>query len=492
MTRTRRDVWNLTDAEGEWPEVLLAYEKAVVLLRAGDTGPGRPTHPLGWRFIAAMHGLAGPNGRPDTSNPLWCMCQHGSWFFFPWHRMYLRAFELIVQDVLQDADWSLPYWYSVDPDNRATSILPPAFRDTTKQLFVQQRSSPANGGAPLPDFSNSLLQALEADDFSTPAGTSTFGGGERADPSFNAPEVGLLEGAPHGGVHVFVGDDFDANGDPIRQGWMGHPYTAAQDPIFWLHHANIDRLWQVWLDLDPAHREPTGDLAWMDTEFSFPRVGGGVHTWKVADVLDTESLGYNYESTAPPSAVAPAPVAGGPETGLAEAIVPEARRPQVIGATRDVPLASREAVDVELAAPDFGPEGGEEAAETSGRPSRVFLRIEGVTGSRAAPVYEVYLNVPPEEEPTEHPELRAGYFSTFGMVEASERNELHDGSGVSAVFDVTRIRDMLEEQDRWDPNHVQVSFSPVIPVPPAGEAVPVAAAEAPADLRASQVSVVVT
>jgi tyrosinase len=33
--------------------------------------------------------------------------------------------------------------------------------------------------------------------------------------------------------------------------------TAARDPIFWLHHANIDRLWEAWLALED-HANPTG------------------------------------------------------------------------------------------------------------------------------------------------------------------------------------------------------------------------------------------
>jgi tyrosinase len=101
-------------------------------------------------------------------------------------------------------------------------------------------------------------------------------------------------------------------------------YTAALDPIFWLHHANVDRLWQMWLDLDPAHRNLTDDQAWLDTEFSFPRVGGGLETWKVGDVLDTASLGCNYESTAAPSAVIPVgpPVEGGPDIGLGRSSCP--------------------------------------------------------------------------------------------------------------------------------------------------------------------------
>jgi tyrosinase len=494
MIRTREDVWTLTRAEGDRPAVLVAYERAVGRLRALDPATGPPSNPLGWRFLAAMHGLAAPNGAPDTSNDLWSNCQHGSWYFLPWHRMYLMAFESIIQDVLEDDQWSLPYWYAIDPDDADKAILPPAFRDGATNLFTDQRSVPANAGAPLPDLSQSVIDALDANGFSTPDGISTFGGGERSTPSFNGDESGLLEDAPHGAVHVLVGNDYDQSGNLVRGGWMGSFYTAGLDPVFWLHHANIDRLWQVWLDQDPDHLNPTGDPAWLDTEFSFPKVGGGLQTWSIGEVLDEASIGYKYESTAAPSGVAPpvaAPVDGGPDIGLGEVSVPEPLPPQVIGAALDVPLATAEAVDVALAQPaDLSFAAGADAPAGDGR---VYLRVEGVTGTAAAPVYEIHLNVPPGEAPTEHPELRAGYFSTFGLTESSQRNQLHDGSGLTTVFDVTAVRDVLDQQGRWDPDRLQVSFSPVTPVVVEDAAGVEGAPEArPSDLRAGQIAVVVT
>jgi tyrosinase len=486
MTRIREDVWTVTRAEGDWPAVLDAYEKAVRILLDRDPENGKPSEPLGWRFLAAMHGIARADGiTPDTSNPLWSKCQHGSWFFLAWHRMYLRAFELAIQDALKDDEWSLPYWYAIDPTDADKSILPPAFRDSSRKLHTTHRSAPANGGRRLPDFAPSLIDALDADRFSTADGISTFGGGERSTPSFNGGERGLLEGTPHGAVHRFVGDDFDSQGNTVRRGWMGSFFTAGLDPVFWLHHANIDRLWQVWLELDPANQHPAGDPAWRDTEFSFPRVGGGVHTWRVGDVLTTEAIGYKYADTTAPPGVAP-PVALPADVGLGEA-VPEPLPPQVIGTAQDVPLATTEAVLVPLSEPaDLGPALGEaEDADSSGR---VYLRIEGVTGTAGAPVYAIHLNVPEGEPPAEHPELRAGSFSTFGLVESSRRDDVHDGSGITSVYDITHVRDELERQGRWDPGKLEVSFTPVVPVEP----LEVEEAEVQvSDLRAGQIAVIV-
>jgi len=41
----------------------------------------------------------------------------------------------------------------------------------------------------------------------------------------------------HGGGHLGVGDDL---------GIMGNVYSSAGDPSFYLHHANLDRLWNKW------------------------------------------------------------------------------------------------------------------------------------------------------------------------------------------------------------------------------------------------------
>ena len=53
-------------------------------------------------------------------------------------------------------------------------------------------------------------------------------------------------------------------------GLMTDPNTAALDPIFWLHHANIDRLWEVWNiggGAKPDHQR------WLDRSFPLRDAG---------------------------------------------------------------------------------------------------------------------------------------------------------------------------------------------------------------------------
>src|SRR5262249_50180604 len=71
--------------------------------------------------------------------------------------------------------------------------------------------------------------------------------------------------------------------------------TAALDPVFYAHHANIDRLWEAWRS-NPLHRasEPT-DPEFLDRRFAFPWLDRTVITLSVADALDTSRLGYAYD-----------------------------------------------------------------------------------------------------------------------------------------------------------------------------------------------------
>jgi tyrosinase len=484
------DVWRRTRSEGDWPTVLKAYEHAVGLLRKLDPPSGRPTNPMSWSYLAALHGRLRDDGRVDRGNPAWNQCQHGSWFFLPWHRMYLLAFEAIVQHTLKDEHWSLPYWYSLDPDHPKTSVLPPAFRDTKagNNLFTKHRSQVANGGHQLPPIADTVVAALEAEHFSTAHGITSFGSGERSRPSFDGHETGLLEDTPHGGVHVLVGNDYDAHGNLVNAGWMGSLYQAAQDPIFWLHHANIDRMWEVWLRADATHQDPpAADKAWLKSSFSFPAPNKKTVTWKISEVLETAALGYVYEKTDAPSTFTPATAAEQldrdatrPSVSLSPAEPPA---PQTIGAVRDVPLASAEPTVVQLnVPPDLDETHSDFAAHR--RPPRYYLRLERMKGAAAAPIYDVYVNLPAGE--AEHPELRVGRIATFGLAEASRRG----GPGLTKVLEITRVRAQLIADRRWDQDHLGVSFRPVVAALPAGDATRSDADTTPADVRAEQVSVV--
>ncbi|MGH3426206.1 MAG: tyrosinase family protein, partial [Mycobacteriales bacterium] len=104
----RRDVWSL-GASGSWDPITTGYAQAVAAMKA------RPvTDPTSWAYQAAMHATYA-DAPPGA---VWNQCQHASWYFLSWHRMYLYYFERIARKAVAaeggPADWALPYWnYSV-------------------------------------------------------------------------------------------------------------------------------------------------------------------------------------------------------------------------------------------------------------------------------------------------------------------------------------------------------------------------------------------
>ena len=97
MSHTRKNAWQLG---GDWADPILWYARGVKAMKARKLNEG-----TGWRFYGAIHGIdrdlwtqygisarrirrrAMPTSRPFGP------CQHGSWYFLPWHRGYLIAFE---------------------------------------------------------------------------------------------------------------------------------------------------------------------------------------------------------------------------------------------------------------------------------------------------------------------------------------------------------------------------------------------------------------
>jgi tyrosinase len=75
-----------------------------------------------------------------------------------------------------------------------------------------------------------------------------------------------MEGNPHGSAHVIVGGS-----TPGAAGWLSNLTLAVRDPLFFMLHANVDRLWAVWQRQN--NRYSTTSTASYSPLGSFP--GGG-------------------------------------------------------------------------------------------------------------------------------------------------------------------------------------------------------------------------
>ncbi|MFN7971266.1 MAG: tyrosinase family protein [Acidobacteriota bacterium] len=80
--------------------------------------------------------------------------------------------------------------------------------------------------------------------------------------------------AIHGQVHIWVGGDMATGGSPA-------------DPVFWLHHAMVDKLWADWQRANPGSSFDPPNIA--ETLMPAPLIS---HT--VGQVVSTKTLRYVY------------------------------------------------------------------------------------------------------------------------------------------------------------------------------------------------------
>lgn len=483
-TYTRRNVYDLG---GDWADPILWYARGVKATKARALND-----PLAWRFFAGIHGfdkriwkhmgyLAASDRMPSQADldRFWEQCQHQSWYFLPWHRGYLLALEATIRAEVVGlggpADWALPYWNYFGPHDQYK--LPPAFASADwpdgtgdNPLYTPQRYGPKGDGDVYIPLNQVNLDALNDPDFTGVVGGDAGFGGLDTGFSHDGPTSGRLESQPHNRVHTRVGGQDARTAEP---GLMSDPDTAGLDPIFYLHHANIDRLWEVWLQGSVSLGNPTqanylgGPASVGERGFSMPMPPNG-DPWDYTPVGmgDLSKLDYAYDDVSSPAVVPPvllrrqrlgiAPAAFAPKEGIA-AMATSKHQAELVGAnqqslkisgTGDVHSAVRLNKDVQRKVrASFAAAAAPEQA-----PDRVFLNLENVRGSNDATTLNVYVN-----------ERLAGNVSFFGVRRASMPE--HGGKGRTLVLEITNIVDDLHLQGGFDLDKLDIRIEPLTPVP---------------------------
>jgi polyphenol oxidase len=229
-----------------------------------------------WVLQADMHAIYCHACYNDT-----ILSVHGSWAFFPWHRAFLYYFERILGYLVGNLNYfRLPYW---DWENHRS--MPSPYRSpvgSTNSLYDVNRYSVIAGGGALPTNDGTAARIALLDGIT---GFATFGG--------TAKSGGACESNPHDPIH----DDVGLHTSPYHD--MGHLGYAARDPIFYSHHANIDKIWSHWNGLSatsspPAYRNPT-DPGFLSQRWNFYDEHQRVVSMSAADVLNhPTNLRYTY------------------------------------------------------------------------------------------------------------------------------------------------------------------------------------------------------
>jgi tyrosinase len=330
---TRKSVAALSSAER------IAYVDAVKKLKAA---PSQFTPPTTGRYddyvyvhMQAMLELAVNDTSQPVANGNWTitsdmrmpMWAHRCPAFLPWHREFLYQFERDLQSVSGSSDLGIPYWdWSVDQA-----------QDKAPWLADFLGGDGADGPVATGPFAGSANWKLNLSEdgvdhlvrgfgllagFSrlpTPAEVNTCFSESRYDA---APwnDTQTLESFRNQleGWHVAPGSDVTTGMHNLVHLWVGGnlgsmlPSTSPNDPVFFLHHCNVDRLWTIWQQHNPAiaHYLPGVPIpsdpgqGLNEPMIFFDPTLSSTPPWSdppatPSNVIDHHGLGYIYDFEAP-------------------------------------------------------------------------------------------------------------------------------------------------------------------------------------------------
>ncbi|MEM0578762.1 tyrosinase family protein [Flavobacterium polysaccharolyticum] len=473
---TRKNAWNnggeFIDPSGNYTD-LYWYAKGVNVMMSKQLND-----PTSWWFYAAIHGFSTrewsrfptPPSVPTTPLPdnstinlYWNQCQHQSWYFAPWHRGYLIAIENQIRtEIIKlngPADWALPYWNYFGTGNE--NYIPTAFTQkklpdgNENPLFVTARYGPNDDGIVYVD-TQVVNEKCQNNTIYTGSNSET------PPPGYGGPETGFhhskgtsgnLENNPHNYVHGMVGGN---------NGMMSYPNTAGLDPIFYLHHCNIDRMWASWNadgNNNPNSKKwLNGPASIGEREFAMPKPDGSSWIYTPNDVDNLDKLNYTYESlktTATPqleSLLAQRMNKFGVNTttSLLENMDSESKI-ELVGANQSALKLSTTSVEtsVKLDKKSWKPVPKSFLkASLTNIPDQIYLHLENVTGTMDSNI--LYVSIKEQE---------AGHVSLFGLGNASDIDGAHGGGGLTFIIDITNIIDDIHLESGLDIESLDVKIA---------------------------------
>ena len=275
-------------------EYLAKYKKAVKLMKELPDDDPRSFKQQADIHCAYCNGAYHQVGFPDVDIQV-----HESWLFLPFHRYYLYFYEKILGKLINDPTFALPYW---NWDNPPGMQMPAMYADTTSPLYDPLRDA-LHQPPKLIDLDYNLVDNNDTNEQQISSNlsimyrqivtsgktTALFMGNPYRAGDEPEPGIGSLENIPHGPVHVWCGDRTQPN---IEN--MGNFYSAGKDPIFYSHHANVDRMWNIWKSLGGKRKDFT-DPDFLNAGFLFYDENAQLVRVKVRDALDSDKLRFGYQ-----------------------------------------------------------------------------------------------------------------------------------------------------------------------------------------------------
>jgi hypothetical protein len=424
---------------------LQALEVALKKMRAMDC-----SNPASWYYQGAIHWVPNqvkPNPLCPSYNdisqlkPAWnnCTHEHGNiasdYNFLIWHRFYTLHFEEIVRELSGYEDFALPYWNYTDTLSPNTNrVMPEAFRKNGTALFEKARLDSLNtghkiSGSPV-EGSLDIKALMENEVYSI----------------FN----GTIVAAPHGSMHDYIGAGNKEHimWNPIYQkdtnGLMALVPSAGFDPIFWMHHANIDRLWQLWTDVKPTRRANPEDVTKNQWPYLFFNAKGDPIQYSMKDVAEKMyNMNYIYDDQVYVSEEDQKLFSADDYIDWKADTLHKVRvSKKIINKVLIHPLPVSKAKTTNLLSSE----------DMAGK--RLILRVTTsfIKAPRAA--YQVYVNLPKGAQPDVNSIYYAGYMNFFGASMHTDPNGKKSTS-LSFEYDVT---DEFIDGKLQDLNNIDVSI----------------------------------
>jgi hypothetical protein len=199
-----------------------------------------------------MHNMHGQDPNDPTG-------ARGQQRFLPWHRVFLYQLEQQLQATLSPSETtSIPYWNWEKAEEQG---IPDWLQGVTPTVVAGP--APAQG---IPSLTVSVIRSpLTSDELLRRVSGI---GAVKQKTDYTDFATGL-EGV-HDQVHDWVG------------GTMGDLTTASADLLFWMHHANIDRLWWEW---HQTHKDQNPNLTGLDAILD---------PWRYDEPMTRDIANFNY------------------------------------------------------------------------------------------------------------------------------------------------------------------------------------------------------